>query len=97
MLGFNVDIACLSFDPMKVLSAYGSGGMILTNSIDIANKAKMLRYHGRGPKREFIDHGYNSQLESLQAAVLNVKLDYHEVWTKKRIEIADKFDKAISF
>jgi dTDP-4-amino-4,6-dideoxygalactose transaminase len=82
------DISCLSFDPTKVIGSPGSGGMVLTDERKLAKKLTSLRYHGQGKKGEFDSLGYNSQMPSLIASVLNYKLDQNEKWLSKRREIA---------
>lgn len=94
-IGEHVDVACLSFDPMKVMAAYGSAGMVLTNSKHIDAKVRKLRYHGRDETREYVEVGDNSQLSSIQASILLAKLKQHSVWTHKRIEIAKRYNEAI--
>lgn len=88
------DISCTSFDPTKVLSAPGSGGIVLTNSKIIKNKIIKLRYHG---KNKFGDHdtlGINSQLPSIVAAALLVKFKYFKKLQNKRISIAKQYLKS---
>lgn len=94
-IGENVRSACLSFDPMKVLSAYGSGGMILTNSEQICERSRSLRYHGKNVSGIYTVPGYNSQLSSIQAAILMEKLNHFDKWTERRRQIADKYNEAI--
>jgi len=94
-IGENVRSACLSFDPMKVLSAYGSGGMILTNCELTYERSRSLRYHGRGSSGEYETPGYNSQLASIQAAILLEKLEHFDKWTHKRQKIAERYNEAI--
>lgn len=94
-IGENVRSACLSFDPMKVLSAYGSGGMILTNCDLTYEQSRSLRYHGRGLNGEYDSSGYNSQLSSIQAAILLEKLEHFDKWTQRRRKIAAKYNEAI--
>ena len=82
---------CYSFFPAKNLGCFGDGGMIATNDPDIDQKARMLRNHG-SKVRYFHDiHGYNSRLDTIQAAVLLVKLKYIEKWTALRNEAALKY------
>jgi dTDP-4-amino-4,6-dideoxygalactose transaminase len=80
--------SCFSFDPTKPLGAPGSGGMVVTDSDDIAERVRRLRYHGKGRDGRFVEIGYNSQLPSLTAAVLRFKLDLNEEWMARRREIA---------
>ncbi|UNC92309.1 DegT/DnrJ/EryC1/StrS family aminotransferase [Candidatus Contubernalis alkaliaceticus] len=82
------DTGCFSFFPTKNLGSFGDGGMIVTNNIELAEKIRLLRVHG-SKKKYFHDFlGFNSRLDELQAAVLNVKFKYLEQWTKRRRVIA---------
>lgn len=84
-------ISCISFDPTKVVSAPGSGGIVLTDDPEIADHIRKLRYHGRGKSGQFEELGYNSQMPTLTAAVLNCKLDYQAEWLEKRCSIARNY------
>ena len=83
--------ASLSFDPMKIAGAFGSGGAIVTNDADIANRTRRLRYHGRDESRVYQELGYNSQLASVQAAIIGFKLDHMDEWTDRRQQIARRY------
>lgn len=83
------DIGTFSFYPGKNLGAYGDGGAILTNNKDLAIKSRMIANHGRIEKYNHVFEGRNSRLDTLQAAILNVKLKHLEDWTNQRIKIAD--------
>jgi dTDP-4-amino-4,6-dideoxygalactose transaminase len=76
--------ATYSFFPTKNLGAYGDGGMIVTNNDDVAEKSRVIRVHGSKPKYYHHVLGYNSRLDELQAAVLNVKFPHLEEWSKLR-------------
>ncbi|NEU30302.1 DegT/DnrJ/EryC1/StrS family aminotransferase [bacterium LRH843] len=83
--------ACYSFFPTKNLGAYGDGGMVVTNDADIAERIQVLRVHGSKPKYYHHVLGYNSRLDELQAAILNVKFPHLEEWNKQRQERASYY------
>ena len=83
------DVGCFSFYPGKNLGAYGDGGAIITNNEKIAIKCRMIANHGRTEKYNHEFEGRNSRLDGLQAAILNVKLQYLDIWTDHRIMIAN--------
>ena len=76
--------AAFSFFPGKNLGAYGDAGGMVTNDEEIATKARMIANHGRLSKYDHELEGRNSRLDSLQAAILSVKLPYLEQWTEAR-------------
>jgi len=82
------DLGCFSFFPSKNLSGYGDGGMIVTDDDELAETIRMLRVHGCKTKYFHPIIGYNSRLDSLQAAVVNTKLPYLEKWLHARRENA---------
>jgi dTDP-4-amino-4,6-dideoxygalactose transaminase len=87
---------CFSFFPSKNLGGAGDAGMVITDEESRYTKLKMLRMHGWKKKYRPEIVGYNSRLDSIQAAVLLVKADYLPEWTEKRIEHARKYDTAFS-
>jgi dTDP-4-amino-4,6-dideoxygalactose transaminase len=84
------DAGCFSFFPSKILGACGDGGMIATNDEKIAEKAGIMRNHGGKDKYFIVVHGFNSRLDSLQAAVLRAKLKHLDEWIEKRRRNAGK-------
>lgn len=81
-------ISCFSFYPSKNLGALGDGGAILTNDFAIAEKVRALAHCGQSKKNVISYIGRNSRLDSIQAAVLNVKLKYLDQWNDSRRELA---------
>lgn len=82
------DTACYSFYPAKILGCYGDGGAIATDNEGIYEELKMMRNHYKG---DWSKYGYNSRLDNLQAAVLNVKLKYLPEVLGRRKAIADRY------
>ena len=79
---------CFSFYPGKVLGACGDGGAITTNDEKLALYLRRLRDLGRDTKYEHLEIGYNHRLDTMQAAILKVKLRHLAAWVKRRQEIA---------
>lgn len=88
--------SCFSFYPAKILGSFGDGGAVTTNSKKIAEKIKLLRDHGQKTKKEIVCYGWNSRLDNIQAAILNMKFKYLPEWIKKRREIAKVYNKGLS-
>jgi len=82
------DVGCFSFFPTKNLGAAGDGGAITTNDLDLAKTIRELAIHGMPKRYLHTNIGYNSRLDSLQAAVLNVKLSRLDKWIEQRKAIA---------
>jgi UDP-2-acetamido-2-deoxy-ribo-hexuluronate aminotransferase len=90
------EIGCTSFFPSKNLGCYGDGGAIFTNDDDLAKMIRVVVNHGM-TVRYYHDYiGVNSRLDSIQAAILKVKLQYLDEYAKKRRAAAEFYDKAFS-
>jgi dTDP-4-amino-4,6-dideoxygalactose transaminase len=90
------DVACISFYPAKNLGAYGDAGMLLTDNVEMAEKALKLRDYGQREKNRHEMIGFNSRLDEIQAAVLRVKLKYIDKWNGMRIKNAKYYDELLS-
>jgi dTDP-4-amino-4,6-dideoxygalactose transaminase len=86
------DLAAFSFYPTKNLSAMGDAGLVTTNSDDFAERARMLRAHGMRRRYYHDEVGWNSRLDTIQAAILEVKLRYLPEWNRQRRERAARYD-----
>ena len=84
-------VGCFSFFPTKNLGGAGDGGMMTTDDPELAKRLKCLRVHGDVGQYEHIEVGMNSRLDSLQAAVLRVKLRKLDTWTEARQKNADQY------
>jgi len=89
-------IGCTSFFPSKNLGCYGDGGAIFTNDDDLAEKMRIVANHGQ-TRRYYHDRvGVNSRLDSIQAAILNVKLPHLDEYCEARRAVADRYDAAFA-
>ena len=88
--------ATFSFYPTKNLGACGDGGMVTTNDDDVAERVRQLHGHGAAGRDTYVDVGYNSRLDELQAALLRVKLPHLERWNARRRELAARYDEALA-
>ncbi len=87
---------CFSFYPAKLLGAFGDGGAVVTDSEEIAEKIKLLRNHGRMPDGDVSGWSFNSRLDNLHAAILDVKLKHLPSWTRRRRDIADIYSSGLA-
>lgn len=95
MAGEVATMGTLSFFPSKNLGGYGDGGMIVTQDQALATRLRRLRVHG-GAKQYFHDEvGYNSRLDTIQAAVLSAKLPHLAGWSEKRRDNARYYSEAL--
>lgn len=103
------DMGCFSFHPVKLLGAWGDAGMVVTNSHTLASKVRLLRSYGQAPSMnprskqgygdqttEWSLEGYNSRVDSMQAAVLRVKLKHLDAWLDKRRQIAKWYRESLA-
>lgn len=90
------ECGCFSFYPTKNLNAFGDGGLVVTNSETIAEKIRILRNHGQDPIYFYKVIGGNFRLDSIQAAVLDVKLNYLDGWNEKRRQNAAIYDELLA-
>lgn len=89
-------LSTLSFFPSKNLGCYGDGGAICTNDDKLAEKAKMIANHGQSVKYKHDVLGLNSRLDTIQAAVLSVKLKHLDRFNSERLHVASQYDNALS-
>ena len=92
MLGTIGDIGCFSFYPGKNLGAYGDAGAVVTDRRDLAERIRALANHGRSKKYEHFEVGYGERLDTMQAAVLNVKLRHLSNWIERRRVLAERYN-----
>jgi dTDP-4-amino-4,6-dideoxygalactose transaminase len=89
--------ACFSFYPGKNLGAYGDAGMVVSNDADFVARVRQIANHGGGAnKYDNVVVGTNSRLDTLQAAVLRVKLRHLDAWNRERRERAEAYTAALS-
>ena len=89
------DVGCFSFFPTKNLGAAGDGGAVTTSDAQLAQAMRELAVHGMPERYLHTSLGYNSRLDAVQAAVLNVKLPRLEEWIGKRTAIAKRYRDAL--
>jgi len=89
-------IGCTSFFPSKNLGCYGDGGAMYTNDDELAKKLRMIAHHGQSVQYQHDVLGVNSRLDTIQAAVLKVKLKHLDEYAAARNKVADHYDKAFA-
>jgi dTDP-3-amino-3,4,6-trideoxy-alpha-D-glucose transaminase len=87
------DAATFSFFPSKNLPCLGDGGAVVTDDDDVAQAVRRLRFHGSDDKKTFVDVGYNSRLDEIQAAVLRVLLPELDGWNSARRAVAEAYER----
>ena len=80
-----------SFFPTKNLFGLGDGGLVAVNDTELADRVRMLRFHGSRAKKDFELIGYNSRLDAIQAAALRIFLPHLDEWTRLRREAASRY------
>jgi len=90
------DCGCFSFYPGKNLGAYGDAGMVTTNNQDLAERLRTLRNYGQKVKYQHVEKGLNSRLDTIQAAILNVKLKHLVRWNLLRAAHAQTYRSLLS-
>ena len=95
MAGSMSQISTFSFYPTKILGGYGDGGMMVTSDNELANKMKRLRFYGMEKTYYAIEHGYNSRLDELHAAILRKKLLHIDEYINDRRRIAKRYDEEL--
>jgi dTDP-4-amino-4,6-dideoxygalactose transaminase len=88
------DIATISFFPTKNFPGIGDGGMVVCSDPDLAAAVKRLRFHGSEDKVIFTEVGYNSRLDEIQAAAVNIFLPHVDDWNDRRRQVADWYREA---
>lgn len=86
---------CFSFYPTKNLGGWGDGGAVVTDSRKLFERLRTMRDCGRRSRYEHVMMGYNSRLDTLQAAVLRAKLPFLDEWNKKRVLCAGYYAKLL--
>ena len=90
------DISTTSFYPTKILGAYGDGGMVNTNNKEWAHRLRKLRFYGTEKTYYAEEHGFNSRLDELQAALLLTKVPHIEQYISRRREIATLYQEGLA-
>ena len=89
-------VGCTSFFPSKNLGCYGDGGALFTNDDELAKKIRMIANHGQSVQYYHDEVGVNSRLDSIQAAILRIKLRHLDEYARARQKVAAYYDKAFS-
>jgi aminotransferase EvaB len=90
------DLAAFSFYPTKILGGYGDGGMVITDDEALAGKLRRLRFYGMRERYYAEEHGYNSRLDELHAAILLGKLGHIDAYLARRRALAARYDRRLA-
>ncbi len=90
------DAGCFSFYPTKNLGAYGDGGMVVTDSHELAERARKIRHHGQSRKDRHEIPGMCARLDEIQAAILRAKLPFLDSFNERRREIAETYNEHLT-
>jgi len=85
------DISCISFDPTKIISAFATGGVLLTDKHEVYQKALSLSHHGRNTNGQYDTLGYNSKLSAFSSGLINLQLNYINNILKKYYNICERY------
>jgi dTDP-4-amino-4,6-dideoxygalactose transaminase len=88
--------ATFSFYPTKNLSAYGDAGMVTTSDLKLAEHMRNLRNHGSPRRYHHEEFGWNCRMDTIQAAILRVKLPHIEIWNQQRRQRAETYDRLLA-
>jgi aminotransferase EvaB len=89
-------LAAFSFYPTKVLGGYGDGGMVTTSNRNLCDKLRRLRFYGMDKTYSSLEHGYNSRLDEIHAAILLCKMDRIDGYIERRRLLAQEYESALS-
>ncbi|MGF1583600.1 MAG: DegT/DnrJ/EryC1/StrS family aminotransferase [Gemmataceae bacterium] len=87
---------CFSFYPGKNLGAFGEGGCVVTNDDDFASRVRSLRDHAQRGRHNHVEIGFNTRMEGIQGAVLDVKLNHIDRWNAARRQNAQKYNELLA-
>ena len=85
------DLSCMSFDPTKIVSAFGTGGIVLTDNQEYYDKLTKLIHHGRNKNGEFEILGYNSKISELNASIINLQLENLDSILERNNNVANQY------
>lgn len=96
MAGSMSDISTFSFYPTKILGGYGDGGMMVTSDPTLDEKMRRLRFYGMEKTYYSIEHGYNSRLDEMHAAILRKKLVHLDEYVDNRRLLAERYNERLA-